>query len=320
MIHPPLALDRVFAVPPLARSADPRRAIDFDENARIVRHLASGGVDCLLYGGNAFLYHLCLREYEQLLEWLSGLHRDGMICIPSAGPSFGRLIDQAPLLRSYGFSCAMVLPCSDPRDAAGIAQGLREFADVSGARLLCYLKEETNLGSNLERGLDVLGRLVDEGICIGIKYAVVRQDPGIDRYLDELLKRVDRKIVVSGIGERPAVVHLRDWRLPGFTTGSGCIAPSQSMAILRACQRGEFTEAERVREHFLALEDLRDAWGPARVLHHAVSLAGIAGTGAIPPFVSPLSTEQQQSLEPVAQQLLAGEPGSIEPARSGSRQ
>ena len=38
----------------------------------------------------------------------------------------------------------------------------------------------------------------------------------------------------------------------------------------------------------MPLEDLRDAWGPARVLHHATELAGIAPTGPIPPFVSPL--------------------------------
>lgn len=307
MSQEPLALHRVFAVPPLARTADRRRAIDFDESARIVRHLTQGGVDCLMYGGNAFLYHLSLREYEPLLEWLSGLQRDGVVCIPGAGPSFGRLMDQAPLLRFFGFSYAMVLPCGDPRDAAGIGMGLREFAEASGARLICYVKEEMNLGSDLERGLDVLGELVDEGICVGIKYAVVRQDPKVDGYLEALLRRVDRGKVISGIGERPAVVHLRDWGLPGFTTGSGCLAPSLSMAILRACRKGDFAEAERVREHFLALEDLRDAWGPARVLHHATELAGIARTGAIPPFVSMLSAEQQQRIEPVTRELVGRE-------------
>ncbi|MFP5228921.1 MAG: dihydrodipicolinate synthase family protein [Acidobacteriota bacterium] len=304
-----LALDQVFAVPPLARTADDRRAIDFDENARIVRHLAKGGVRCLMYGGNAFLYHVTLREYEQLLEWLQPLGRDGLVCIPSAGPSFGRLMDQAPLLRRAGISYVMVLPCGDPRDGEGIGRGLREFAEACGARLICYVKDETNLGSDVARGLDVLARLVDEGICVGIKYAVVRQDPTVDAYLEALLRRVDRAKVISGIGERPAVVHLREWGLPGFTTGSGCVAPSQSMAILHACQRGDFAEAERVRGHFLPLEDLRDAWGPARVLHAAVELAEIARTGAIPPFVSALSAEQRQRLQPVARELALRDAG-----------
>jgi len=53
----------------------------------------------------------------------------------------------------------------------------------------------------------------------------------------------------------------------------------------------------------MPLEDLRDAWGPARVLHHATELAGIAPTGAIPPYVSPLATKQLQVLAPIAREL-----------------
>jgi 4-hydroxy-tetrahydrodipicolinate synthase len=303
----PFTLDGVFAVPPLARRRDPRRSIDFDENLRIVRHIARGGITRLIYGGNCFLYHLTLVEYEQLLEWQSHLQQEGLWFILSAGPSFGRLMDQAPLLRRFGISCVMVLPCGDPRDAAGIGDGLREFADASGARILAYVKEESNFGSDKERGLDILGALVHDGTCIGIKYAVVREDPKVDSYLEALLERVDRAKVISGIGERPAITHLREWKLKGFTTGSGCLAPSLSAGILRACQRGDFAEAERLRAHFIGLEDLRDLWGPARVLHHAVELAGIAATGPIPPFVSALSAEQQQRIEPVAQGLATHE-------------
>jgi hypothetical protein len=53
----------------------------------------------------------------------------------------------------------------------------------------------------------------------------------------------------------------------------------------------------------MPLEDLRDAWGPARVLHHATELAGIAPTGPIPPFVSGLNEKQLAELGPVAQEL-----------------
>ena len=63
------SLDGVFAVPPLARKAGGTRAIDFEQNSRIVRYIANGGVSRFIYGGNAFLYHLTLDEYEQLLEW-----------------------------------------------------------------------------------------------------------------------------------------------------------------------------------------------------------------------------------------------------------
>jgi hypothetical protein len=52
------------------------------------------------------------------------------------------------------------------------------------------------------------------------------------------------------------------------------------------------------------MEDLRDEWGPARVLHHALELAGIADTGPIPPFISELPGEQQNRIRRVVQELL----------------
>jgi dihydrodipicolinate synthase/N-acetylneuraminate lyase len=294
----------VFAVPPLARAPGKARAIDFEESSRILRYIAKGGISRFIYGGNAFLYHLTLDEYEQLLAWEAGIKEDGLWVIPSAGPSYGRLMDQAKLLRRFAVPCVMTLPCGDPRDAAGLEQGLREFAQTAGTRLMLYLKEETNLGADKMAGLDAVAKLVDEGICIAIKYAVVRKDPAQDQYLDELLKRVDRRKVISGIGERPAINHLRQWGLPGFTTGSGCLAPTLSAAVFSACRGGDYAEAERIRSRFLDFEDLRDAWGPARVLHHALELAGVADTGPIPPFVSELSAEQKKRIQPVVLELL----------------
>jgi 4-hydroxy-tetrahydrodipicolinate synthase len=136
---------------------------------------------------------------------------------------------------------------------------------------------------------------------------VVRKNPAEDTYLDELIKRVDRRKVISGIGERPAVAHLRHWGLPGFTTGSGCIAPTLSAAVYSACRAADYGRAERLCSGFMGLEDLRDEWGPARVLHHALELAGIARTGPIPPFVSELSQEQRNRIGPVVQELLTGQ-------------
>lgn len=293
----------VFPVPPLARKDDSRRSIDFEQNDRIVRHIADGGLTRFLYGGNAFLYHLTLGEYEALLDWLNSL-ADKFWAIPSLGPSYGRAMDQAAILRRYKFPCAMALPCGDPRDAKGLEDGLREIAESASAPLILYLKEENNFGADKEAGLDVVARLVDEGVCVAIKYAVVRQNPAEDAYLESLLKRVDRARVVSGIGERPAVAHLRDWKLPGFTTGSGCIAPRLSGRIFEACVKEDYETAERLRAEFLPLEDLRDAWSPAKVLHSATRLAGVAETGPAPPFLSLLSEKQLQEIAPVARALL----------------
>jgi len=239
-----------------------------------------------------------------LLEWLSGLS-DELWMIPSIGPSFGRALEQAELLSKHSIQIAMMLPCGDPRDAAGLEKGYREIADVAHAKLIVYLKDENNFGLDREAGLDAVARLVDDGVCVGIKYAVVRDDPSRDSYLEALLARVDRKYVISGIGERPAVVHVRDWKISGFTTGSGCVAPRLSQQLFERLNSNDYAEAEAIREKFLPLEDLRDMWGPARVLHHATELAGIAQTGSIRPYVSALSAEQIDALAPVVQKLVS---------------
>jgi dihydrodipicolinate synthase/N-acetylneuraminate lyase len=96
---------------------------------------------------------------------------------------------------------------------------------------------------------------------------------------------------------------MRDFNLTGFTTGSGCIAPALCSALFDACQRKDWDSAEAIRSHFIPFEDLRDAWGPARVLHQGTELAGIAPTGPIPPFVSPLTRAELDQLSPIAHAL-----------------
>ena len=117
------------------------------------------------------------------------------------------------------------------------------------------------------------------------------------------VERVDRRFILSGIGERPAITHLRDWQLAGFTTGSGCLAPQLSQALFEASARGDFESAEELRARFLPLEDLRDQWSPAKVLHCATERAQLAKTGAIPPYLSALSDGQQERLTPVVRAL-----------------
>ncbi len=295
-------LAAVFAVPPLPRCADKTRSLNFDAAEAVARHIEAGGITRYLYGGNAFLYHVTLAEYESLLDWL-GDFANTRWPIPSIGPSFGRAMDQAAMLKRYSFPTVMVLPCNDPRDARGMEAGLREIADAAGVPLVLYLKSEDGFGSHKEAGLDAVARLVDDGIAVAIKYAVVLEDPGADPYLDGLLRRVDRRRVISGMGERPAIVHLRGFGLPGMTTGSGCIAPHACTAMFEGCRRGDWRRAEEIRTQFMPLEDVRDAWGPARVLHQATDLAGIAPCGPIPPYVSGLNEPQLRELAPIARAL-----------------
>lgn len=295
-------LNGVFAVPPLARNDNKKLTLNIERNKLIVSHIADGGINRFLYGGNAFLYHISLADYDQMLAWMNSQPDDWWM-IPSAGPSFGRAMDQAPLLQQYSFPAVMMLPCLDPMSAKGLEKGLRQFAEVSQKKLILYIKTEDSLGLDKRDGLDVLTRLVDDGICVAIKYAIPRENPSRDAYLASALDRIDVNRFISGIGERPAITHLRQWKMIGMTTGSGCIQPTMSNALFEACLNQEDEKAHSIREKFIPLEDLRDSWGPAIVLHSAMALAGIADTGPVLPFFSSLSKKQLNELEPVAQEL-----------------
>jgi dihydrodipicolinate synthase/N-acetylneuraminate lyase len=135
-------------------------------------------------------------------------------------------------------------------------------------------------------------------------YAVVLGDPSKDPYLDELLQHVNRDLVISGIGERPAIVHLRDFGLKCFTSGSVCVAPRGSMKILALLKGKKYEEAERIRAAYIPLEDQRDSRGPIRVLHDAVSLAGIADMGPMLPMISNLEASERAAVKSAAVALL----------------
>lgn len=293
----------VYPVPPLARKRDSRRSLDFVQNEKVLRHLQKHGIFNVVYGGNAFLYHVTMAEYQELIEWAAGFTRE-MVIIPAIGPSYGRAMDQAALIRKHRFPSVLVLPCGDPHDAAGLEIGLREVAEGCAVPLSIYIKNETDFGPDCEAGLDAIGRLVDAKVCSTVKYAVVRKDPKQDPYLTGLLRRVPADRIISGIGERPAVVHLRDFKLNGFTTGSGVLAPRLSLELLQACVRKDYAAAEEIRRVFLPFEDLRDAWGAAPVLHAGVETAGLAQTGPVPPFVSAVPAAQVERIRPVARALL----------------
>ena len=104
---------------------------------------------------------------------------------------------------------------------------------------------------------------------------------------------------------RRAVVEGGNFHHPPRIDGSGCVAPRLSNEIFEACQRGAYNEAGALRTEFLPLEDLRDAWGPSKVLHFATALAGLADTGPILPYFSPLPVAQMEQLQEVARTLAA---------------
>jgi len=289
----------VLAVPPLAWQADfmPER----EANRALIRHLEAGGVSTLLYGGNANLYNIAVRDYAPLLESLIDTVAPETWLIPSVGPDYGKMMDQAAIVRDLGFPTAMVLPLGFPATPTGIEVGLRRFAEAFGRPIIVYVKAEGYLEPR------ALAGLAADGLLAAVKYAVVRADPAEDDYLRRLLDSVDRSRVISGIGERPAIVHLRRFGLAGFTSGSVCIAPGASMALLHALQAGDEARAEALRAKFLAFENQRDAISPLRVLHDAVGLAGIADMGPILPLLSSLTPAERGPVAAAAKALLAFE-------------
>ncbi len=286
----------VVAVPPLARHAD--LTFSRAENLKIIRHIEAGGVSTFLYGGNANFYNITVSEFKELLAFLEESVAPTSIVIPSVGPMYGTMIDQARILVKTKYPTAMVLPAAFGATGAGVETGVRRFVEASGKPVVLYIKDLNYITP------EGAARLVNDGLISVIKYAIVKTNTADDPYLTKLLTLVDRNLIMSGIGEQPAIVHLRDFRLGGFTSGCVCVAPKLSMQMLRAIQVKDWNEAERIRELFKPLEDLRNLHSPIRVLHEAVRLAGIADTGPILPLLSNLDGEHHASVAAAAKALL----------------
>lgn len=276
----------VLAVPPLPRHAD--GAISADETQRLVAWLHAGGVSSFMFGGNANLYNMGVGEYDTLCDVLEAVAPPSAWIIPSIGADFGKACDQVDVLRERAFPTAMLLPLTFPAVPRGVATGLRRLAERYGRPLIAYVKSEGFLDP-----ADIAA-LFRDGVITAVKYAIVRKDPTVDAALAAILDAVGSgERIVSGIGERPAIVHFRQFGLASFTSGSVCVAPHLSSALLAALKALRLDEAERIRAAFLPLEDLRDAISPIRVLHEAVRLAGIAETGPMAPFLANLDDADQ---------------------------
>ncbi len=286
----------VIAVPPLARNDD--LTLSHAENAKLIQHLEQGGIRTMLFGGNANLYHIAVSEYREFLTLISTASADETLIVPSVGPAYGTMMDQAEILREFNFPTAMVLPMQGQTTQRGFETGFREFVLAFGKPAVLYLKYPNALPPG------TIERLFSDGCISWIKYAMVRDDPSNDEYLRELTESVDPSIVVSGIGEQPAIVHLKQFGLNGFTSGCVCIAPALSQQMLIALKSDDLVRADSIRQMFRPLEDLRNQISPIRVLHDAVSLAGIAQTGPMLPLLDNLNEADSRRVGQAAQALM----------------
>jgi dihydrodipicolinate synthase/N-acetylneuraminate lyase len=287
----------VIAVPPMARDKDLK--FDSAENEKILRHIEAGNVTTMLYGGNANFYHIAPSEYESVLGQLAEIAAVDTLVIPSAGPSYGVMMDQAEILKGTAYPTVMVLPHQGITTSQGVVAGLRNFAQKVGKPIVLYIKYGDYIS------VEGAKELVDEGLVSWIKYAIVREDPANDPYLAQLVDVVDPALIVSGIGEQPVIEHLVDFGVNGFTAGCVCIRPDLSDQLLKAVQAKDLTRAREIQAIFEPLEDLRNGINPIRVLHEAVRLAGIADTGPALPLLSGVTPEQEPLIAEAAKALLS---------------
>jgi dihydrodipicolinate synthase/N-acetylneuraminate lyase len=286
----------VISVPPLCRDAQLRP--NAAENAKLIKHIESGGVSTLLYGGNANFYNISLSEYETVLDQLEAAAGPDTLIVPAFGPYFGLALDQAAILARKKFPTAMLLPTVAVSSPKGVQAAALKLAEKVGKPIVLYIKDQGYVT------LDVVKALVAAGVISWIKYAVVRQDPAQDDLLAGLVETVDPRLIVSGIGEQPAIIHWQKFGVHAFTSGCVCVAPRRSQEMLNALRAGDTATAETIRERFNSLETLRNTYGPIPVLHHAVALAGIAETGPALPLMGDLDSPLQDKIWPVAQATL----------------
>ncbi|WP_114947546.1 dihydrodipicolinate synthase family protein [Microvirga calopogonii] len=289
----------VLAVPPFALTAD--FEINREANAKLIRHLEAGGVSTLLYGGNANVHNWPVSKFAEWLDSLEESVADDTWLIPSVGPDWGKLVDEAAILKSRRYPVAMALPMIAPQTPEGVVRGLQDFVDRSGVPLIVYIKTDQYVPAK------AMAKLVEQGAVFGIKYAVPRADLTQDGYLQELIDAVGAERIVSGFGEPPAFPHLTHFKLAGFTAGCVCIAPHLSMSFLHALKRGDEAEARRLLDVFLPLEAIRERHNAIRVLHTAVSLSGVADMGPILPLLTEADPAIHGDIREAAKTLLAAE-------------
>lgn len=302
----------VVAVPPIALT--PERTVADAPNRALVRHIEAGGVSVLLYGGNANLYHYSLERYAEALAMMESVATTSRV-IASIGPDFGKMLDQAPLLERSAIRNVMLLPVAFPSDTHGVMEGVRMITERLGFGIILYIKRDMYVRPN------TLEKLVSEGAVRFVKYAVERQDPADDEYLDTILSAIGPDLVASGMGETPIAVHVGQRGLATYTSGAVCIAPAASMRMLGLLREGRRDEVEKMIGPFLDFERVRSRLGGIQVLHDGVTTAGIAEMGPQMPMLSRIKPQYMGEAREVVEGLLTAEKDAIAVRRSegGSR-
>lgn len=285
----------VIAEPPLALRPD--FTVDHDINLGLARRLRAAGIDTLLYGGNANLFSQSLAQYAQSVEVMQAAAVEGPV-IASIGPDLGKMLDQAGHIERAGLRNVMLLPLHHPADTHGTGDGVRRIAERLGFGVMVELSRDNYLRPV------TLRKLRDEGAVSVVKYAVRRDNPEDDAYLDRVIEVMGRERVLSGLGEAAALDHIGKRGLPGYASGAAVLVPEAVQRLCDALRAGELAAARRMLVPLLEFDRLRNMLGPIQVLHDAVSVAGIAEMGPQLPMLSPVKAKFRADLEAAVAQLL----------------
>ncbi|GAA3067453.1 dihydrodipicolinate synthase family protein [Rhizobium viscosum] len=293
----------VVAVPPIALNAD--YSVNTGANEAIIKHIEAGGVNILLYGGNANLYHFGLDDYRAAMEAIKASAAPTTHLITSVGNDFGKAMAQVPIVRDLGFRNVMVLPTNFPADPAGVAHGVRKLAAAFGSGLILYLKRENYVEP------DELAKLIAEKAVRFVKYAVEKPDAADDPYLDAVLSAIGAEHVASGMGETPIHDHLAKRKLTTYTSGAVCIAPAAASELLALYKADRAAEAFELSMPFLHFEKVRLTLGGLQVLHDGLRLSGVADTGPLMPMVSNLPADRLAPVREAVEALKTAEEQAI---------
>ena len=256
----------------------------------IVDRAVTAGVHMLVANGNTGeFYGLTTVEAEAMVHAVAELIGGRIPLIGGVGRSIGDACALARASRAAGAQALMVHQPPDPFVAPrGVVAYVQRIAEAGGGLpLMLYLRNDGI-------GLDAIEQLTRVPGVAGVKWAC----PTPLR-LAEAIRRCAPEIVwVDGLAE-PWAPPFFAVGARGFTSGLINVWPEHSVAIHRALENGDYTEAMRLIDIMSAFEDIRaEEQNGTNVtgVKAALQLIGEDCGPARPPSAWPLTDVQMKKM------------------------
>jgi len=214
----------------------------------IIDRAIRAGVHILVANGNTGeFYGLTTAEAEKMVHAAAEIVNGRVPVIGGVGKSVGDACALARASRAAGAQVLMVHQPPDPFAAPrGVVEYVKRVADAGGGLpIMLYLRNDAI-------GLDAIQALTEVPGVAGVKWAT----PTPMR-LAEAIRRCSPDIVwVDGLAE-PWAPPFYAVGARGFTSGLINVWPEQSVAIHRALDAGDYTEARTLIATMAPFEDVR---------------------------------------------------------------